>query len=381
MLDELEHRGEVERGVIDAPAAGEGADEQRRDAEAVAVAVDLRRLDVVEPAAPVVVGPHEGRRPPRAAGDERLDERAHELLTRGDAARRPLARRRRDDVGDRGECPVAQVVVVLVEADDVAEQALVVDEAVEGQQRHRRGLRAARSAPVAVGDAGVVVLDVDAPRDPGRLQPVEDRGQVAEAVRRDLVLVVGPAPARHPEHVVGERPGRSRGEEPVEEHVPARDRPREGQVPLVVVAHDRLMRPGAHLPVGRDEPVHATAVELAAEDVDRVVEVGHGTPAEMERPDAAGGRPAQRDRLARPLGDAVSARVGAEVVVEAVVGLHQQDEVLDRRRRARRARRGGGRGAHRRGGGEGGDQRAAPRTRSVRAKASAKQMPRHGRTS
>src|SRR5947207_14526403 len=80
VLDELEDRREVEGRVVDEAALRVRADQQRRGAEAVAVAVHLRRLDVVVPAAPVVVGPGERRTLPRRAPRELVDQRADEAL-------------------------------------------------------------------------------------------------------------------------------------------------------------------------------------------------------------------------------------------------------------------------------------------------------------
>ena len=77
-----------------------------------------------------------------------------------------------------------------------------------------------------------------------------------------------------------------------------------------------------------------------------------GAVAEAEGPDAAPAALRRVDGHARALRDPVGARVGAEVVVERVALLHEDDEVLDRRaglrpsrtpaRRPRRRRQDGG---------------------------------------
>ena len=175
VLDEPQDRGVVEWRAVDHSPPRVGADQQRRYAEAAA----LRRPDMVEPAAPLVVGPHERRAAPCLATGERVDQRPHQRLTRSHSAGRMLAAARRRDVGDRRQRPAFEVLVVLIQIDDVAEQLPVTHDAREVQERDAYRLGAA-VGPSLGGDreARVVVLDVELPRDAALLEPVEDRRQV-----------------------------------------------------------------------------------------------------------------------------------------------------------------------------------------------------------
>ena len=212
--------------------------------------------------------------------------------------------------------------------------SLDVASRVEERHPHRLG-----------GLPRVVVLDIELPRDPAPVEPVEDRGPVAEASVR-----VARRPG-HPEHVAGHAAVRRGGEEPIEQDVFVGHVPVEGQVAVVVVAHHRAVH---RLAVDRgrpDEAVHSPARVLDPVDAAVMAEVGDRQPAQSERPDARPGAP--RDGHAGALGDPVGAWIGAEVVVERVVLLHQHHEVLDRCRRTalggggRRAREGQDRGEER----------------------------------
>jgi hypothetical protein len=127
-----------------------------------------------------------------------------------------------------------------------------------------------------------------------------------------------------------------RAEEPVEEHVLVGQIPVVRQVAVVVVGHGQA----AVLALGADpldEAVHPPAVVLDLERLFGVVEVEAAPVADVERPHARL-RLAAADRHAGVRRKAVDAGPGAEVVVERVVLLHQEDEMLDRRGRRRRHR-------------------------------------------
>ena len=315
--------------------AGVSAHQQRGHPKASA----RRGADVVEPSTPVVVGPEEGRAPPGVAHRERRKQPPHETLAGRDPARWMLARPGRGDVCDLGKVAVPEVLVVLLEIGDAAKEPGVLDVTAELEQRHPSGLDAGVGASVRLQAlAGVVVLDVELPRDPGCLEPVEDRGP-----RR-------PGPSRDPEHVVGHAAAGRGGEEPVEENVVLRDPPVEGQVAAVVVPHGGALHPLAVDRGGSHETVHASPGVLEVVRATVVAQVGDGTAAQAKRPHA-GTFLAAADRHAGLVGYAVRARKGSEVVVERVVLLHQHDEVPDRglrlaggcrrRARSRRSRRTG----------------------------------------
>lgn len=87
VLDELDDRVEAERLVIDVAAAGVGADHQRRDSDAIAVLIDVRREDVV-----VEVRPDTGRvvrhaYKPSCRG--RADDRMARMMRKSNHARSP----------------------------------------------------------------------------------------------------------------------------------------------------------------------------------------------------------------------------------------------------------------------------------------------------
>ena len=141
-----------------------------------------------------------------------------------------LAAARRRDVGDRRERPALEVLVVLIQIDDVAEQLPVMHDAGEVQEWDPHRLRAAVGSPVG-GDSEsrVVVLDVELPRDAALLEPVEDRREVPEALIRNAATVT-PARTGEPEQVVGHAAAGRRCEEAVEQDVLAGGAPVEGQV-------------------------------------------------------------------------------------------------------------------------------------------------------
>ena len=198
-----------------------------------------RRPHVVEPSAPLVVGPHERRTPPGLAAGECRDQRPDQRLAGCNTAGRVLAAACRRDVGDRGQRPALDVVVVLIQIDDVAEQLPVADEAREVQERNAYRLRAAVGPPVG-GDreARVEVLYVELPGDTARLEPVEDRREPAEATLRDPAAVPT-ARAGEPEQMVGHAAAWRRSKEAVEQYVLAGCAPVERQVARVVEPHDR----------------------------------------------------------------------------------------------------------------------------------------------
>ena len=245
-------------------------------------------------------------------------------------------------VRDRGQRPGLQVLVVLVQADDVAGERRVVGEPVEVDQGHPGGLglRVGRRRGL-IRLRAVVALDVELPAHAGRLEPVEDRQLVPVAARRDPAGAAGRGDGRHPVGPVVTDAVLVRREEMIEEHVIAGDLPVEGQRPAVVVAH----RGGSVAPlplVGGDEAVHLPAVVLVGDD--RVVraERRQVAAAQQERLDAAVGRLAGDPGLAGAGRQAVRTGIGAEVVVEGPAALHEEDEVLDRRDRLVPCRRGAG---------------------------------------
>ena len=189
--------------MVDVAAARVGADEQRWSAESVPEPVHLRWPHVVVPAAPVVVRPHERRALPVLALDKSVHDRPHEPFTGLNAARWVLTRSRRSHVGDLGQRAARQVAVILAHIDDVREELRVVEIAGVVEWRHPDDLRAAvRRNAATEGDSGVVVLDVELPRDAGFLQPVEDHRQLSETGARYLVKLSVPRRAANPEHVV-----------------------------------------------------------------------------------------------------------------------------------------------------------------------------------
>ena len=149
-----------------------------------------------------------------------------------------LARSGRRYVRHLGQAVGAQVVVVLLEVDDAIEELRLVDEARIAEQRYARRL---------VGRARVIVLDVELPGDAPFLEPVEDGGRGMGAVRR----VGRPA---HPDQVTADARCSRSGKEPIEEDVLVREVPVEGQVAVVVVAHDGSLH---HLALGGRGPHEA----------------------------------------------------------------------------------------------------------------------------
>src|SRR6266511_424113 len=183
------------------------------------------------------------------------DQRSHEPLARLDRSRRMLARPGGCDVGDRRELVAREVGVELLEVNDLAEQPRVVEEATVVEQRNPDHLRSAvtRAAPTE-GHSGVVVLDVEFPRDPLRFEAVEDGRQTPEATWRNYVVAPVSRRRRNPVQVVPDRAAGSGCEEAVEEDIAIGDVPVERDVTVVVVAHaDRVA-----VAEGTDEPVHAT---------------------------------------------------------------------------------------------------------------------------
>src|SRR5205807_1400282 len=73
VLDELVERVEAQGLVVDEAGPGVRADHQRGNAEAVSVAVDVRRANVVVASAPVVPGQEDRRARPVGAGHDRVD--------------------------------------------------------------------------------------------------------------------------------------------------------------------------------------------------------------------------------------------------------------------------------------------------------------------
>ncbi len=218
------------------------------------------------------------------------------------------------------------------------EEPRVLDEARRVEERTRTACaRAVRRA----SSARVVVLDVELPGDPAPVEPVEDRGAVAEASVR-----VARRPG-HPGQWLATLPSVRGGEEAVEQDVLVGDVPVEGQVAVVVVAHhaersDRLAADEA----AADEAVHAPARVLDPVDAARRDgRSGPGAAAEPERAARTAAGRATADGHAGALRDPVGARIGPEVVVERVVLLHQHHEVLDRRGRRPAPRRACGRRA------------------------------------
>ena len=198
-LDECGDGGGVQGRAVDEAPARVRAHEQCGHAKSRPV----RRANVIEPPARLVVGPQEGRAVPGAAARERRDERPGERRTGRDPPGRMLAGAGRRDVRNRWQSPAFEVDVVLVEIHDAT--------AISHGYPHR--------LPAALAEPRVVVLHVELPRDPAVAQPAED-------------------PA-HPEAVVRQAAVGRRGEEAVEEDVLLGDVPVERQVTPVVVAHDR----------------------------------------------------------------------------------------------------------------------------------------------
>ena len=202
--------------AVHVAAARVGAHEKRRHAKAGPPG----RPDVVEPAARLVVGPHERRAVPGAAARQGRDHGPRQGRAGGDPSGRVLARARRRDVGDGGQPVAVEVLVELVEVDDVPRVS----------HRHAHRLRAAASQP------RVVVLDVEPPRDATRLEPAED--------------------PVHPESMVDDAAAGRRREEAVEQDVVLGDVPVERQVAVVVVAHHGAVDRLAVARRRTDEAVH-----------------------------------------------------------------------------------------------------------------------------
>ena len=72
---------------------------------------------------------------------------------------------------------MVEVLVVLAGVDDLREELGIVEETGVVEQGDPDDLRpAVTDLARAVRDPGVIVLHVELPRDPGRLETVEDRG-------------------------------------------------------------------------------------------------------------------------------------------------------------------------------------------------------------
>src|SRR6266516_770869 len=140
----------------------------------------------------------------------------HEPLTRRDVGWRMLAVPRGSDVGHSWQCPMIEIVVVLAERNDVRRQARVVEKPGQVQYRHINCLGDVIAESLeTIRDAWSIVLHVELPRDPGSLQPVEDRGY-RQSARGDTVTPADSARGSDPKHVVGHAAGIGRSELVVE---------------------------------------------------------------------------------------------------------------------------------------------------------------------
>ena len=177
LLDELQRAGVVQDGVVDLALARIRADEQGGNAETRGGRAQLGRPHAVVPSAGSVIGPHERGTAPVTAEHELRDHRPDQALAEGNRPRGALVIAGRGrHVRDRGQRPGLQILVVLVQADDVAGERRVVGEPVEVDQGHPGGLGLGvgrRRGLIRLG--AVVALDVELPAHAGRLEPVEDR--------------------------------------------------------------------------------------------------------------------------------------------------------------------------------------------------------------
>ena len=166
-LDELQGRDVLGRAPRrdDAAAAQQWRDDPHRDTDAEPVRVDLRRRDVVEEPAMLVVGEQERRSRPERRRAQRPDHlllEAHADRHVGGRVLVDLVREARDEPRDRGKRAggaVVEVVVLRAEGARVVRPAAPEDrDVVALAARH-------------VVDAAEVV---DPPRHPGVLEQVED---------------------------------------------------------------------------------------------------------------------------------------------------------------------------------------------------------------
>src|SRR5205823_6010758 len=99
----------------------------------------------------------------------------HERLPVVQAGWRLLARSGRDDVRDRGERAVVEVLVVLIERDEVRHLAGIVDVSTEGEKWRPHDLGGQVRLQCSERFFRVVVLDVELPRNARGVESVEDR--------------------------------------------------------------------------------------------------------------------------------------------------------------------------------------------------------------
>ena len=344
--------------VVDEPAPRVRADNEARHAQPVALRVDARRRDVVVKTAPVVPAEEDRRRRPVLAAHHRVDEARHVRLAARDERGRVLAHRLRGrDPRHCRQLPRPGGSKKRLQRRDVL-QLPVLSHGVEVRQRVpdarcRRLLRDGRAEHRVVG----------APRNVVLVQQIREIGPrvVGSGARRVLRVArrrarsLHRAPAAH--RVAGDgafrRPAgdhvQVRGQAPREiglEHVILEDevprvRPVVRDLVPVVVPHDvgrprrerarrrvDLRRAGRPPTRGRlqHEAVHVPRVDVADRVHVVVRAAGVAVGGVVVRAHAAA---SARHRHAHALGNAVGARIRAEVGVERPVLLHDHDDVPD----------------------------------------------------
>src|SRR5690625_2097702 len=285
LLNKLEYRGEVQLGVIDVTLFRKRAHEESRNSITKAIFVHDRWSNMVIPSTPVIVDDHEGRFLPIVASHECLNQRAHKTLTSTDASWWMLARSRWNHVSNCRQRAILQIIEVLFHRDDLGEQLGVINVSLEVQRRTPDDLGCFCSTLTerAKGQRGVVVLNVELPRDPRLFQAIKDDRQITVALGRNLVRLTSRL-ARHPVHVVPDASSLGGAKQAIEEHIVVSQVPVIREIPIIVVAH-RQRTVLITLPNGPDETVHFAVVVLIPGRCCTVIEVFDRPVTNMERLD------------------------------------------------------------------------------------------------
>src|SRR5688500_927815 len=177
-----------------------------------------------------------------------------------------------------------------------------------------------------VVDVRIVVLHIELPGDTAFLEAVEDGGDVIISLGGDTTASLL---AADPEHMVSKTATMIRAKETIEEHILVHQVPIIRQVAIVIVAH----RQGAILIslIQRvDEAIHQSFVVLEIKCAVTVIQVFNRAFSDMERLYTLCVFLIERiDWYTCSRREAIRTRIRAEIVIECVILLHQNNKMLD----------------------------------------------------
>src|SRR5215217_4659087 len=189
--------------MVNVPAAGIRAYQQRRYTEAVAILVNLWRHHMIVPTAPIIIRPCKCGVLPGTTAHEGLDQRSDESLPCLDTARWMFACTRRYDERYLRQSAVLKIGEVLIEPHDMLEEPGGVKVAGIVKQRNPNNLRRAVATvrQIAIVKGRIVVLDIELPGNAALLKAVEDGRYIALPFRRQR-FTTKTICACYPEHMI-----------------------------------------------------------------------------------------------------------------------------------------------------------------------------------